>query len=187
MSVGLTMNFVTALSVRYYKLTVNPLHVRVSSQPKWLAAAATIFGVWILTALFAVPAARSQYVCVNSTVLWLTNYYLYVIAFQILVTFVLPLSLIFFFFFTYGQYFAKKFYLSEETQNYRLNKCKNTAKLCAVIPICFAIIAGFYNMAELYFYYSISLEFPSFKTGVVFVSVINLRFIIFIPQNLLSI
>jgi len=90
MSAGLTMNFVNVLSIRLYKLTANPLHVRVSSQPTWLATVATIFGVWILAALFAILAARSQYMCVNSILLWSTKYYRHVIAFQILVSFVLP-------------------------------------------------------------------------------------------------
>jgi hypothetical protein len=108
------------------------------------------------------------------------------VAFQILVSFVLPLSVTSFFF-TYGQNFAKNYSLSEETRNYRLNKLKNTKKLCAVLAICFTIIAGFYHMAELYFYYSIRLDFPSFKTGVVFVSDNNLRLIIYIPQILLAI
>jgi hypothetical protein len=148
---------------------------------------ATIFGVWILAAFFAIPAARSQYMCVNSILLWLTNYYLYVLAFQILVSFVLPFFAICFFC-TYGQYFAKNSsFLSEETQISRLNKRKNAAKLCAVLSVSFTIIAVFYHMTELYFYSSISLDIPSSEIGVVFVSDYNLRDIIFILQILLSI
>jgi len=187
MSVGLTVNFVTVLSIRVYKLTVNPFHVRVSSQPVWLSTVATIFVVWIVAAFFAIPAARSQYMCVNSILLWLINYYLYVLAFQILVSFVLPFFTICFFC-TYGQHFAKNVSsLSEETQISRLNKRKNAAKLCAVLSISFTIIAVFYHMAEMYFYSSISLDFPSSEIGVVFVSDYNLKDIIFILQILLSI
>jgi hypothetical protein len=187
MSVGLTVNFVTVLSIRLYKLTVNPFNVRVSSQPAWLTIVATILGVWILAAFFAIPAARSQYMCVNSIWLWLTNYYLYVLAFQILVSFVLPFFAICFFC-TYGQYFAKNsFSLSEETQISRLNKRKSAAKLCAVLSISFTIIVGFYHMAELYFYSSIRLNFSSYEIDLIFVGDYNSRDIIFILQILLSI
>jgi hypothetical protein len=187
MSFGLTVNFVTVLSVRLYKMTVNPFHVRVSSQQAWLATAATIFGVWILAVFFAIPAARSQYMCVNSIFLWHKMYYQYVIAFQILVSFVLLLIAIFFFF-KGGQYFVK--YSSsvyEETQISRLNEGKNTAKLFAVLSISFTIIAVFYHMAELYFYFNISFDYYRSKNGVVFVSDYNLRDVIFILQILLSI
>ena len=168
-------------------MTVNPFNVRVSSQPAWLSTVATIFGVWILAAFFAIPAARSQYMCVNSILLWLTKYYLYVLAFQILVSFVIPFFAICFFC-TYGQYFAKNSSsLSEETQISRLNKRKNAAKLCVVLSISFTIIAGFYHMAELYFYSSISLDFSSSKIDLLFVGDYNSRDIIFILQILLSI
>jgi hypothetical protein len=183
MSIGLTMNFLTALSIWVYKLTANPFHVRVSSQPTWLVAVGTIFGVWILAALLAVPAARSQYMCVNSISFWRIKYYRYVIIFQILVSFLLPFFSICFFF-TYGQYFAKMSYsLSVETQKSR----KNTAKFYAVLSIGFTIIAGFYHMAELYFYSSIIFDISSFKFDDVFVSDYNLRDFIFILQILLSI
>jgi hypothetical protein len=125
--------------------------------------------------------------CVNSILLWRTNYYRFVIAFQILVSFVLPFFAICFSF-TYGQYFAKNSSsLSEETKTYLLHKSKNPAKRFAVLSISLTIIAGFYHMAELYFYSSINLDFFSFKIGVVFVSDYNVRDIIFILQILLSI
>ena len=77
-------------------------------------------------------------------------------------------------------------------QNSRLNKRKNTAKLCAVLSVSFIIIAGFYHMAEMYFYYSILFDYYSSTNDVVLVSDYNLRDIIFILQiffqlNLVSI
>jgi hypothetical protein len=75
LSVGLTAYSIAVLSVQRNRVTVNPLHVRVSSKPKWRATGAKICGVWIVAAFFAIPAARSKYLCVEPFLLWRTKYY----------------------------------------------------------------------------------------------------------------
>jgi hypothetical protein len=183
MSFGLTMNFVTVLYIRYYKLKANPFHVRVSSLPTWLATAATIFGVWLLAAFFAIPAARSQYMCANSILLWRIYYHQYIIVFQMLVSLVIPAIMITFFV-TYGMCFGRNLSsLSEETQISRLNKIKYYTGL----SFSFTVVAWCYHIVEFCFYSKISLEFFSFQIGVVIVSDYNVRDIIFILQILLSI
>jgi hypothetical protein len=89
MSVGLTANSIAVLSFQLYRVTVNPFDVRVSSQPTWLAAGATICGVWIVAALFSVPAARSHHFYSESILLWCSNCYQRVTIFQLLVSCVL--------------------------------------------------------------------------------------------------
>jgi hypothetical protein len=60
LSVGLSAYCVAMLSIKRYRVTVNPFHVRVSSPPTWCDIVATICGVWIVAALFAVPSAVSK-------------------------------------------------------------------------------------------------------------------------------
>ena len=44
---------------------MNTFHFRVSSPPTWRVSAATVCGVWIVAALFAVHSALSKYQCEN--------------------------------------------------------------------------------------------------------------------------
>jgi hypothetical protein len=91
LSVDLTAYSISMLSIQRYRVIVNPIQVRVSSKPTWRATGATICGVWIVAALFAIPAARSKYLCVKSILLWRTKYYQRVAIFHLLVPCVLPL------------------------------------------------------------------------------------------------
>jgi Leucine-rich repeat (LRR) protein len=55
LSVGLSAYSVAVFSIQRYRVTVNPFHVRDSSQPTWRVTVATICEVWIVAALFALP------------------------------------------------------------------------------------------------------------------------------------
>jgi hypothetical protein len=66
LSVGLSAYSVAVLSIQRYRVTVNPLHVHVSSPPTWRSTVATICGIWIVAALFAVPSAISNYLGIDS-------------------------------------------------------------------------------------------------------------------------
>jgi hypothetical protein len=59
-SVDLTAYSIAVLSIQRYRVTVNPLHVRVSSQLTWRDTGATICGMWVVAALFTIPAVRSK-------------------------------------------------------------------------------------------------------------------------------
>jgi hypothetical protein len=180
MSVGLTTNFIIVCIFQLYRATVNPFHVRVSSQPAWLATVATIFGAWLVAALVAIPAARSQYMCVNSIFLWRTNYYRYVIIFHLLVSFGFPIFPILAYMTMITPYLAM-------TQNPRLYKRKKFKHLLLALWVTFFITSYISPFPELLFILNIRLDFSRFKFVDVFVSDYNLRDLIFIQQILLSI
>jgi Leucine-rich repeat (LRR) protein len=137
LSFGLTAYSIAVFSVQRYRVTVNPLHVRVSSKPTWRSTGATICGVWIVAALFAIPAARSKYFCVSSLLLWRTKYYQRVAIFHLLVSCVLPLFVIAFSYIMMARHLLESSCsLPEETQNSRLNTRKNTAKFCWDLLLC---------------------------------------------------
>jgi hypothetical protein len=58
-SVGLSAYLIALLSFQRYKVTVTPLHIHVHSTVTWRVTAATICGVWIVAAIFALPLAIS--------------------------------------------------------------------------------------------------------------------------------
>jgi len=57
---GLSSYAVAVLSIQRYNMIVNPFYDRVSSQPGWRDAMATICGVWIVAALFSIPSALAN-------------------------------------------------------------------------------------------------------------------------------
>jgi Leucine-rich repeat (LRR) protein len=63
MSVGLSAYSVAMFSFQRYKAIENAYQFRVSSPQKWRGTVATICGVWIVAALFAVPSALSKFQC----------------------------------------------------------------------------------------------------------------------------
>jgi len=140
MSVFLTAYSIALLSFQRYRVTVYPLQVCVSSQPKWRATGATISGLWIVAALFAIPSARTKHYCGAIVPLWLTKYYQRVQIFTLLVSCVLPLCVIAFSYIATSIHLLKnRFSLSEETQNPRLNKRKNTAKVVLGLTLVFLL------------------------------------------------
>jgi hypothetical protein len=130
MSVGLTVYSIAVLSFQRYMVTVHPLHVLSSSQPTWRATGAAIGGVWIMAALLASPSARAKERCDASFFLLFTKYYQRVTLFRLLVSCVLPMCVIgFFYIMTSCHLLKRRFPLSEETQNAQLNTRKNAAKV----------------------------------------------------------
>jgi hypothetical protein len=131
-------------------VTVYPLQVCVSSQPTWLATGAKICGVWIVAALFAIPAFLTNDVCRGSLFLWLTNYYQRLVVFSVLVSCVLPLCVITFsYIMTFCHLLKSRFSLSEETNNARQNTRKITAKVVLGLTLVFLfsfVPSQFYEM-----------------------------------------
>ena len=159
MSVILTMYSIAVLSFERYRVTVYPLHVRFSSQPTWRATGATICGVWIVAALFAIPSARNDYVCGFSLFLWFSYYKQRVAIFRLLVSCVLPLCVIAFFYIMMSCHLLKSRYsLSEETQNARLNTRKNTAKVVLGLTVFLLFSYAPYHIFKTYLIFSINFE-----------------------------
>jgi hypothetical protein len=131
----------------------------VSSKPTWRGTGATIFGVWILAALFAIPATRSGYLCGISPLLWTTKYYQRVSIFQLLVCCVLPLIVIAFsYIMTACHLMVSSVSLPEETQNSQLKTRKNTAKVVLGLTVVFLISYVPYHVCETIVFFSININ-----------------------------
>jgi len=158
MSISLTAYSIAVLSLQRYRVTVNPLSVRVSSQPTWRSTGVTIFAVWIVAALCAVPAARSRNVC-SVTVLGMENYYQYVLIFNLLVSAVIPLCIIAFSYIMTACHPAKNSYsVSERIKSPQLNKRKKTAKVVLGLTAVFLISYVPYHIWITYLYFSIASD-----------------------------
>jgi hypothetical protein len=154
MAVGLTIYSITVLSIQRYMITVNPLHVRISSQPTWRATGFNICGVWIVAALFAIPAARSRYLCDQRILLWRRNYFQHVALFHLLVSCVLPLCVIAFNYLCIARHLVKSSCsLSEETESPRLHTRTQTARVVLALTAVFLISYLPFHTDETYYYY----------------------------------
>jgi hypothetical protein len=159
MSVGLSAYSVAVISIHRYRVKVNPLHVRVSSKPNWHATGATIFGVWIVATLFAIPAARSRNLCREPIFVLLIKYYQHLFIFELLVSCVLPLCVIAFCSIMTARHLVKSSCsLTEGTQNPQLKTRKNAAKVLYGLTVVFLISYVPYHISETYFYTRINLE-----------------------------
>jgi hypothetical protein len=140
LSVGLSAYSVAMLSTQRYRVIVNPFNVHVSSPPTWRATVATICGVWIVAALFAVPSSLSRYLCNEPKSYKMVIYYLHEFIFELSVSCVLPLCVIAF------TYIMTALHLEESsrsicewTQNSQLKTRKNTAKIVVGLTVVFLI------------------------------------------------
>jgi Leucine-rich repeat (LRR) protein len=140
LSVGMSAYSVAVLSIQRYRVTVNPLHVHVSSQPTWRATAATICGVWIVAAFFALPSAFSKDFCQKCSGPHCLAYYKEVVLFELLASCVLPLCVIAFSYIMTARHLLKSAQpISEGTQSPQLNTRTNTAKIVLGLTVVFLI------------------------------------------------
>jgi hypothetical protein len=96
--------------------------------------------VWILAALFAVPSALSGHLCLLTSAEGSELYYQRVVVFELLVSCVLPLSVIAFSYIMTARSLVKKVHLiSEDTQNPQMNKRKKIAKIVLALTTVFLI------------------------------------------------
>jgi somatostatin receptor 5 len=150
---------IAVLSFQRYMVTVYPLQICVSSQPKWRATGATICGLWIVAALFTIPSARTKHYCGAIIPLWLTKYYPRVTIFELLVFCVLPLCVIAFSYIMTSLHLLKnRFSFSEETQNPRLNKRKTTAKVVLGLTLVFLFTSVPFHVCETFTILNVNLE-----------------------------
>jgi Leucine-rich repeat (LRR) protein len=159
MSVSLTAYSVAVLSIQRYRVTVNPLHVRVSSQPAWRGTGAIICCVWIVAALFAIPEARSRYLCDRYALIWLTNCFQQYLLFQLLVCCVLPLFAIAFSYIMTARHLVKpSCSVSEETQNSQMNSRKKSAKIVLALTAVFVISYVPFHISHNYLFSKLKYE-----------------------------
>jgi hypothetical protein len=153
-SVGLSAYSVAVFSFQRYRVTVNPFHARTSSQSPTRVTVATVFGVWIVAALFAVPSALSKYAC-EGFFLRNISYYHLVLIFELLVSCVLPLCVVVFsYVMTACSLVESSRGISEGAQDPRLKTRKNTAKIVVGLAFVFMISYVPYHILWTYFIYS---------------------------------
>jgi len=139
-SVCLSAYSVALLSIQRYRVIVNAFHVRVSSKPTWRGTVATIFGVWIVAALIAVPSAVTRYQCAKDASMTPTTYYQHVVIFEILASCVLPLCVIAFTYIMTARHLVKSSRsISEGTENPQLKTRRTTAKIVVGLTVVFLI------------------------------------------------
>jgi hypothetical protein len=159
MSVGLTAYSVAVLSIQRYRVIVNPLQVHVSLQSTWRATGAIICGVWIVAALFTIPAVRSMYLCGESVMLWPSKHYQPIIIFQLIVCCVLPLCVIAFsYILTARHLVGSSTSLSEDSKIPQLNTRKNTAVVVLGLTVVFIISYVPFHISETYLHSILNLD-----------------------------
>ena len=140
LSVGLSAYSVAMLSIRRYRSIAYPFHVLLYSQPTWRRTGATICGVWILAALFALPAAHSKYLCRESIILGFKTYYQHVAVFELLVSCIIPLCVVAFSYIMAAHHLVESVvFISGWTQSHQLKRRKNTAKIMVGLTFVFLI------------------------------------------------
>jgi hypothetical protein len=164
LSVGLSAYTVAVLSIQRYRVTVNPFHVLVSGPLTWRGLVATICGVWIVAALFAVPSALSKYLCEEFTIVRYITYYQRVVIFELLVSCVLPLCVIAFtYIMTARHLVASSHPISEGPPNPQLNRRRTAAKIVLGLTVVFMISYVPYHAFWTYIIWTIEVRISSEK------------------------
>jgi hypothetical protein len=153
MSVGLSAYSVAVLSIQRFRITVEPFHFRVSSQPTWRVTVSTICGLWIVAALFAIPSAFSNAMC-PVRLIESRNFFFFKLVFiyELFLFCVLPVCVIAFFYIMTARHLVKSADLvSEESQNPQLEKRKSVAKYVIGLTLVFLISYVPYHVFWTYF------------------------------------
>jgi Leucine-rich repeat (LRR) protein len=158
MSIILTAFSIAVFSFQRYRVTVYPLQVCVSSQPTWRATGATICGLWIVAALFAIPSALTVQSCEVKVYLWFTKYNQHVAIFRLLVSCVLPLCVIAFCYVMTSRHLLKTGLSLSETHNARQNTRKTTAKVVLGLTVVFLFTSVPFHVYETYMSCIINVE-----------------------------
>jgi hypothetical protein len=120
---------------------------------------ATICGVWIVAALFALPSAATSYLCVNNFKLQDEWYYKRVVIFELLASCVLPLCVIAFtYIMTARHLVVSSRSISEGTQNPQLKTRRNTAKIVVGLTVVFLVSYVPYNVFMTYVSWNGSID-----------------------------
>jgi hypothetical protein len=152
MSVGMSAYSIALYSIQRYRVTINPIHVRLSSPPTRRGIVATFCGVWIVAALFAIPSTVSKYLCEEFDGIRLITYYQHVVIFELLVSCLVPLFVIAFTYIMTDRHLVENSRsISEGTQNPQLKTRRNTAKIVVGLTVVFVISIVPYHAFWTYF------------------------------------
>ena len=151
MSVGLSAYSVALYSFQRYRVTVSPLQVRVSSQPK-CCIVAIFCGVWIVAALFAIPSTLIRYLCQRTFPFSSITYYQRVVIFELLVSCILPGCVIAFSYIMTARHLVEKSLAKfEGQQKIKLKTRSNAAKIVVGLFVVFLISYVPYHVFLTYF------------------------------------
>jgi Leucine-rich repeat (LRR) protein len=140
LAVGLSAYSVAVYSVQRYRVTVNSIQDIISSQAKYCFTVATICGVWIVAALFAVPSALSKYRCEGLPHSIIATYYQLVVIFELLVSCVIPLCVVAFSYIRIARHLVVSSRpISEGTQNPQLQTRRFSANIVVGLSVVFVI------------------------------------------------
>jgi hypothetical protein len=156
LSIGLSAYSVAGLSVQWYRVTVNSLHVLDYSKPTRRVNENIIAGMLIVAAFFAIPSAISWYWCSDFCSFSNISYYKHVVIFELLVSCVIPLCVIAFTCIMTARHLVESYRpLSEGTQNPELKTRRNTARMVVGLTAVFLITNVPYHV---FWTYHISTE-----------------------------
>jgi hypothetical protein len=128
---------------------------------------ATICGVWIVAALFAVPSALSKYLCDSLLLLRNITYYQHVVIFELLVFCVLPLCVIAFSYVMIARHLVESSCsISEGTQNPQLKTCRNTKNIVVGLTVVFLTSYVPYQVFWTYINYTDKEDFELVSTEI---------------------
>jgi hypothetical protein len=189
MSIGLSAYSIAVLSIQRYRVTVNPFHVLLSSQPTWRVAVATTCGLWTVAALFAVPTALSKFVWVGLTFSFRKlAYYKRVAAFELLVYCLIPLFVIAFSYIVTACHLLKSSCpVPEVAHNPQLNTRKNAAKIVMGLSLVFLISSVSYHVLWTHLILNLDRNFNIFNGMSSIDWFINLTLMVLISKFLLLI
>jgi hypothetical protein len=140
MSVCLSAYSVALLCIQRYRVTLDQSQFNDTSKRTWRRNVATIFGMWIVAALFAVPSAVSSYQCVRDAKMSPTTYYKRVVIFELLASCVLPLCVIAFTYIITARHSVESSRsISEVTQNPQLKTRRKTANFLVWFTVVFLV------------------------------------------------
>jgi hypothetical protein len=161
LSVGLSAYAVAMLSIQRYRVTVNPFHVRLSSKSTWRVTVATICGVWIVAALFAIPSAIAGDVCLDCVIYDCKSYNKNVVIFELLVSCALPLCVIAFSYIMAARHLLKSaLTISENIHHPQAETRKSTAKIMFGLTVVFLVSFVPYHILLTY---SLSSDISQFE------------------------
>jgi len=142
-------------------MIVNPFYDRVSSQPGWRVAMATICGVWIVAALFSIPRALASSYCYDPLMRSINIPYLKrYITFEILTFCVLPLFVTAFSYIMAVRHIVKSAdRMYEWTQNSQLKARKNVALFMLGLTVVFVISYMPYYVIRCYTIFNLNGSF----------------------------
>jgi hypothetical protein len=107
---------------------------------------ATIFGVWIVAALFAIPSALAGDIFSDCIIYYCKSYYEIVVIFEILVSCALPVCVIAFSYIMAACHLVKRALpISDNIQHPQVETRKITAKIMSGLTVVFLVSSVPYN------------------------------------------